>query len=69
LSTAAATVEATRTPLCDELETTLGGLSLLVKPAQHAVATVARSLAADGLLTEAERDLSTALFVLAQALR
>jgi hypothetical protein len=69
VSIAAATVEATRTPLFDELETTLGGFSSLVKPAQHAVATVARSLVADSLLTEAERDLSTALFVLAQALR
>jgi hypothetical protein len=69
LSTAAATVEATRTPLFDELETTLGGFSMLVKPAQDAVATVARSLAADTQLTEAERDLSMALFVLAQALR
>ena len=51
-----------------ESKRSLGTFAALAKPAQHAVATVVRSFAEDALLTEAERDLSTALFVLASAL-
>jgi hypothetical protein len=69
VSTAAATVEATRSPLRDELETTLVAFASLARPAQLAVLSVVQSLAADALLTEAERDLSNAVAMLAVALR
>jgi hypothetical protein len=69
VGTAAATVEATRSPLLDELEQMLVAFSSLAKPAQLAVTAVAQSLAEDDGVTEAERDLSTAVLVLALALR
>jgi hypothetical protein len=65
--TAAATVEALRTPLFDELEEILGAFSSLVKPAQEAVADVVATLAKDPESTNAERDLAIALLVLARA--
>ena len=64
---AAATVEALRTPLFDELEEILGAFASLTKPAQNAVAVVVASLMRDLELTAAERDLATALYVLARA--
>jgi hypothetical protein len=68
VSAAAETVEATRTPLLDELEVTLGTFAGFARPAQRAVATVALSLAGDTSVTDQERDLATALLVLSQAL-
>lgn len=47
----------------------LVAFSSLAKPAQLAVTAVAQSLAEDDGVTEAERDLSTAVLVLALALR
>ena len=67
MSAAAATVEALRTPLLDELEEILGAFASLTKPAQNAVAVVVASLTRDPELTAAERDLATALYVLARA--
>jgi len=64
---AAATVEALRTPLFDELEEILGAFASLGKPAQNAVAVVVASLMKDSAATAAERDLATALYVLARA--
>jgi hypothetical protein len=63
----AATVEALRTPLFDELEEILGAFASLVKPAQDAVVAVVMSLIDDPAATRAERDLATALYVLARA--
>ena len=63
---AAGPVEALRTPLLDELEDLLGTFASLVRPAQVAVLRSVASLAADPELTEAERDLATALLVLAR---
>ena len=63
---AAGPVEALRTPLLNELEDLLGLFSGLVKPAQNAVIRVVASLVADPESTEAERDLATALLVLAR---
>jgi hypothetical protein len=65
---AAATVEALRTPLFDELEEILGTFASLTKPAQNAVTVVVASLTRDRELTAAERELATALFVLATVL-
>ena len=63
---AAGPVEALRTPLLEELEDLLGMFSSLVRPAQNAVVRVVASLLADPESTEAERDLATALLVLAR---
>ena len=63
---AAGPVEALRTPLLEELEDLLGMFSSLVRPAQNAVVRVVASLLADPESTEAERDLATALIVLAR---
>ena len=64
---AAATVEALRTPLFDELEEILGAFASLPRPAQTAVASTVATLINDPELTPAECDLATALFVLASA--
>jgi len=64
---AAGPVEALRTPLFDELEDLLGAFCGLVSPAQDAVTRVASSLVTDPESSEAERDLATALIVLAAA--
>ena len=53
-------------PLLDELEDLLGTFSSLVRPAQNAVVRVVASLLADPESSEAERDLATALLVLAR---
>jgi len=66
LFAAAGPVEALRTPLLEELEDLLGMFSSLVRPAQNAVVRVVASLLADPESTEAERDLATALLVLAR---
>jgi hypothetical protein len=66
LFAAAGPVEALRTPLLDELEDLLGTFSSLVRPAQNAVVRVVASLLADPESMEAERDLATALLVLAR---
>jgi hypothetical protein len=58
-----------RTPLFDELEETLGSFSTLPRPAQLAVTTVARALVDDPAVADDERDLATAVLVLALALR
>jgi hypothetical protein len=63
---AAGPVEALRTPLLDELEELLGTFASLVRPAQIAVVRAVAALAADPELTEVERDLATALLVLAR---
>ena len=63
---AAATVEALRTPLFDELEEILGAFAALTKPAQEAVTAVVASLVVDPESTQAERDLAIALLVLAK---
>jgi hypothetical protein len=66
--TAAATVgEAASTPLLDELEEILGAFASLAKPAQDAITVVVASLIGDTESTAAERNLATALFVLAKA--
>ncbi len=66
--TAAATVEeAASTPLIDELEEILGAFASLAKPAQDAITVVVASLIGDAGATAAERNLATALFVLAKA--
>jgi hypothetical protein len=65
---AAATVdEALTTPLLDELEEILEAFASLAKPAQDAIAVVVASLLTDPQSTDAERELATALFVLASA--
>ena len=64
---AAATVEALRTPLFDELEEILGAFASLAKPVQDAITVVVASLIGDTEATVAERQLATALFVLAKA--
>ena len=65
---AAATVdEAVTTPLLDELEEILEAFASLAKPAQEAIAVVVASLMVDPQSTDAERELATALFVLASA--
>ena len=66
---AAATVNesAERTPLFDELEEILGAFAALGKPAQNAITVVVASLMRDPESTDAERDLATALFVVASA--
>lgn len=65
---AAATVdEALTTPLVDELEEILGAFASLPKPAQEAITVVVASLMGDPESTDAERELATALFVLASA--
>jgi hypothetical protein len=66
LLAAAGPVEALRTPLLDELEDLLGTFSSLVRPSQNAVVRVVASLLADPESMEAERDLATALLVLAR---
>lgn len=67
---AAATVDrASSTPLLDELEEILGEFSSLTKSAQNAIGVVVASLIRDTESTAAERDLATALFVLANASR
>ncbi len=63
---AAGPVEALRTPLLDELEDLLGTFASLVRPAQIAVVRAVASVVADPESTEAERDLATALLVLAR---
>ena len=63
---AAGPVEALRTPLLDELEDLLGTFASLLRPAQLAVVRAVASLAADPELTDAERNLATALLVLAR---
>jgi hypothetical protein len=65
---AAATVdEALTTPLLAELEEILEAFASLAKPAQDAIAVVVASLLTDPQSTDAERELATALFVLASA--
>jgi hypothetical protein len=61
---AAAPLEATRTPLLDELEEILGRFANLGQPAQDAVVAVAAALIGDYDTTEAERDAAAALVVL-----
>ena len=65
MSTAAATVEATRTPLVDELVEVVGAYACLPHSAQHAVAEFARSLCEDPEATSFERDLAATVLVLA----
>jgi hypothetical protein len=65
---AAATVdEALTTPLLDELEEILEAFASLAKPARDAITVVVASLMTDPQSTDAERELATALFVLASA--
>jgi hypothetical protein len=64
MSTAAALVEATRTPLLDELEEVLGCFADLGRPAQDAVVAVATSLIGDRGATEAEQHMATVLVAL-----
>jgi hypothetical protein len=66
LFAAAGPVEALRTPLHHELEDLLGMFSSLARPAQNAVVRVVASVLADSESTQAERDLATALLVLAR---
>jgi L-asparaginase/Glu-tRNA(Gln) amidotransferase subunit D len=67
ISAAATVGEAVTTPLSDELEEILGAFASLVKPAQKAVTVVVASLMGDPESTDAERNLATALLVLATA--
>src|SRR5579864_2623926 len=65
---AAGPVEALRTPLLDELEDLLGAFASLTPPARTAVVEVVVSVAQDPDATQPEREIATALLVLANAL-